>query len=317
MTTLHPRLSIQALDSIHELAAQGYGGQQIAERQFLHFRRVEESSADAAAVTFLTRAHESARGLVQFLKILNQRETIMMGHVDPYVLTHPLTPERIAALQGRVEESPYYNTPFPASYQMPYERMKAKLTGFLDSFDETMRRYPPSDRSIPALYARAIAYYRIPELDKPLPIIDGLIRQFPDDPYFRELKGQMLFENGRVADAEPHYRRAVELLVQALSEAALDARRRGEPDPLPADRAEALWKALLDAGRHDGITPIGPGARATASSGGRARTPATSCGGSRCTCCRPTTTSMGGAACPPGSAGRRNPPSTAATSARR
>ncbi len=185
------------------------GGQQIAERQFLHFRRVEESSADAAAVTFLTRAHESARGLVQFLKILNQRETIMMGHVDPYVMTHPLTPERIAALRDRVERSPYYNTPFPAAYQMPYERMKAKLTGFLDSFDETMRRYPPSDRSIPALYARAIAYYLEPDLPKALALIDELLAKRPKDPYFLELKGQMLLDNGHVPQSVRYYREAV------------------------------------------------------------------------------------------------------------
>ena len=39
-------------------------------------------------------------------------------------------------------------------------------------------------------------------------------------------------------------RRAVELLVQALSESALDARRRGEPDPLPASRDDVYQAAV-------------------------------------------------------------------------
>ncbi len=186
------------------------GGPMIAQRQFLGVRRVEESSADAAAVTFLTRAHESARGLLQFLQILNQQETIMTGRIDPYLVDHPLTPERIAALQNRARQSPYYSTPFPASYQMPYERMKAKLAGFLDPFDETMRLYPPSDHTIPALYARAIAYYREPELPKALSLIDELLAERPRDPYFLELKGQMLLDNGHVAQSVHYYSEAVQ-----------------------------------------------------------------------------------------------------------
>lgn len=184
-------------------------GPALAERQYLGVRRVEESSADAAAVTFLTRAHESARGLLQFLQILNQRETIMMGRLDPYLLDHPLTPERIAALQNRARRSPYYHTPFPASYEMPYERMKAKLAGFLDPLDETMRLYPPGDQEIPALYARAIAYYREPDLKKALSLIDELLAERPRDPYFLELKGQMLLDNDHVAQSVRYYREAV------------------------------------------------------------------------------------------------------------
>ena len=75
----------------------------------------------------------------------------------------------------------------------------------------TLAAYPEKDQSVLARYARAIAYYRIPQLDKALPTIDGLIRDFPQDPYFRELKGQMLFENGRVAEAQQPYEEAVRL----------------------------------------------------------------------------------------------------------
>src|SRR5438105_3491 len=84
-------------------------------------------------------------------------------------------------------------------------RIKAKLHAFLDDPSKTLAAYPESDRSPLARYARAIAYYRIPKLDRALPEIDGLIRDFPNDPYYRELKGQMLFENGRLREATRPY----------------------------------------------------------------------------------------------------------------
>ena len=83
------------------------------------------------------------------------------------------------------------------------KRLKAKLDAFISPPSSTLATYPEKDQSVVARYARAIAYYRIPQLDRALPTIDGLIRDFPKDPYFRELKGQMLFENGRIADAIP------------------------------------------------------------------------------------------------------------------
>src|SRR6202008_2900004 len=91
------------------------------------------------------------------------------------------------------------------------KRIKAKLEAFISPPSSTLAAYPERDQSVVARYARAIAYYRIPQLDKALPVIDGLIRDYPKDPYFRELKGQMLFENGRIADAVQPYEEAVRL----------------------------------------------------------------------------------------------------------
>lgn len=93
--------------------------------------------------------------------------------------------------------------------------IKAKLHAFLDDPSRTLASYPESDRSPLARYARAIAYYRIPQLDKAVPEIDALIREFPANPYYRELKGQMLFENGRVREAIRPYEDAVRLAPSA------------------------------------------------------------------------------------------------------
>ena len=89
--------------------------------------------------------------------------------------------------------------------------MVAKLKGFLDPPEATFRAYPEEDESTEARYARAIAYYRIPDLDRALAALDALLADHPDDPWFHELKGQVLFENGRVSEAIAPYERAVAL----------------------------------------------------------------------------------------------------------
>jgi predicted Zn-dependent protease len=89
--------------------------------------------------------------------------------------------------------------------------MRAKLSGFLDRADTVARRYPLSDQSLPARYARAIATYRHADLRVALEQIDALIHAQPDNPYFFELKGQALLEGAHPAEAIAPLRRAVQL----------------------------------------------------------------------------------------------------------
>ena len=86
--------------------------------------------------------------------------------------------------------------------------MVAKLHGFIKPPAQTFRKYPETDTSLPARYARAIAYYQIPDLPKALELTRALIKDHPNDPYFNELEGQILFENGRPAEALPAYEAA-------------------------------------------------------------------------------------------------------------
>lgn len=191
------------------------GGLQVTERTLLRFSRTQESSADHAAVRFLDRTRQSSRGLLEFLDILSGQELLQTNRQDPYVRTHPLTQNRIAFVRNHVARSPWSAQPVAPAFAAMYRRMVAKLDGFLQSPAVTLRRYKADDGSVPARYARAIAFYRRPNLAKALPLIDGLIAEFPNDPYFHELKGQMLFENGRIAEAVPDYQAAVRLLPDA------------------------------------------------------------------------------------------------------
>jgi len=193
-------------------AAVAAGGQSIALRNFLAYSRVQESSADHAAMKYLDATETSAEGLLQFMEKLGDQELLSPAQQDPYVRTHPLTRERIDALQHHVKTSSSSNTPEPPRIAAMHARMKAKLFAFLNPIGRTLRRYKESDDSVPSRYARAIGRYREGKIDPAVKLIDSLIAEEPSNPYFHELRGQMLFESGRLHEALKSYGEAAKLL---------------------------------------------------------------------------------------------------------
>jgi predicted Zn-dependent protease len=187
------------------------GAEGVGLRSFLSFSVAQEANADQAALRFLDKTHQSARGLLEFFQILEGQEVLTGVNQAPYLRTHPLTSQRIDYVRQHVEQSPYSNITDSSAWVELHKRMKAKLIAFLYPPAQALQYFPETDMSVSARYGRAVAYYRIPELKKALDLIDGLIRQEPNNPYFHELKGQMLFENGRVAEAVGPYREAVRL----------------------------------------------------------------------------------------------------------
>ncbi len=182
-------------------------GQQVALRNFFSYTRAQESSADQFALKVLDQTNQSAKGLLDFFEVLGDQEMLVTERQDPYVRTHPLTQDRVAAVRHHVSpHSPPGGAPRAARAR--HDRMVAKLFGFLETQGRTLQRYPESDHSVAGRYARSVAYFRRGQLDQALPLIDGLIAEQPDDPYFHELKGQMLAENGRMAESAEAYRRA-------------------------------------------------------------------------------------------------------------
>jgi len=188
------------------------GAMGVGERSFLQFSISQEATADHAALNFLDKACISARGLLKFFEVLQTSELMSGEARDPWVRTHPLTAQRVDYIRDHVERARCSNAAdSPASVEL-LRTIKIKLHAFLDPPSTTLASYPESDHSVDARYARAIAYYRIPDLSRAVPAIDALIRDYPNNPYYRELKGQMLFENGRIRDAVQPYQDAVRLL---------------------------------------------------------------------------------------------------------
>ncbi len=178
---------------------------------FAKHTRSEESAADQKAVSYLEATGQSADGLIEFFEKYRYQELMSDGRRFPYFSTHPLSGERIGQLRSRVAEARIEAAPQSEHTLDQMARMKAKLIGFLEPANKVYRDYPKTDQSIPARYARAISAYRVPDIGTALKEIDGLIELEPDNPYFQELRGQVLFESGRIEESiEPH-RRSVEL----------------------------------------------------------------------------------------------------------
>ena len=221
------------------------GGTDAAIRTLLAYRQNEESSADQAAVTFLNATKQSGRGMIETFEFMGSKLIGVQG-INPYLQTHPLPQARIVNLRHLVESSPYYNNVDPPEIQFRHDLMRAKLFGFLDEPQTLFNRYPETDQSLPAQYARAIATYRKSGMDVASPLIDALIAAKPDWPYFYEIKGQFLFESGKPAAAVPPLREAVRLAPnEPLIRVMLGQALIGANDPKLVDEAITNLRTAL------------------------------------------------------------------------
>ena len=185
-------------------------GQQVAMTKFLAFTRTQEASADQAAVKYLHGAGVSGKGLLDFFgKLQNQEYRLAVYAKDSYDRTHPLSNERIQALEQSFKADPAYNKPIDPVLEARFERVKAKLYGFANP-SQAVVKYPESDQSIPGHYARAYAYHLGGYPDKAQAEANALLAADPHDPFFLELKGQILLEGGKPKDAIPPLREATQ-----------------------------------------------------------------------------------------------------------
>jgi predicted Zn-dependent protease len=189
-------------------------GQRAAEGKYLAFSRTQESTADAAGVKYLEAAHISGRGSIDFFKKLqNQEYRFYQSHSDEqsYNQTHPLTNDRIAFLSDQYPRSTAWNARTDLALEAKFQRIKAKLAGFVNDPDQTLRDYPESNHSLPAHYARAYAYHRGAYPEKAMAEVNALVAAAPHDPYFLELSGQILLESGKSKEALVPLREAVRI----------------------------------------------------------------------------------------------------------
>lgn len=184
-------------------------GQQVAMGSFLAFTRAQESSADLAGASYLSKAGVTGKGSLEFFKKLqNQEYRLAIYAKDSYDRTHPLSSERVQSLTELYKKDPAWNRPVDPALEARFERVKAKLVGYVTP-KQAVNLYPESDRSVPAHYARAYAYHLGAYPQKAEQEADTLLATSPDDPFFLELKGQILLEGGKPKEAVAPLRKAV------------------------------------------------------------------------------------------------------------
>jgi predicted Zn-dependent protease len=220
--------------------------QEIVRRSLLSYQRQQEENADRAAVKFLNATGQSAKGMYETFKRFTNDSLFASYGADPYVLSHPMPAERVAALEQMARTSPYWDKKDDPALQMRHDMMRAKISAFMERQDTVYRRYPPSDTSMPARYAHAISTYLHGDLRSALVLIDGLIQAQPANPYFYELRGQALLEGGKPAEAIAPLRKAVQLSNHApLIEMLLGQALVGTDNKAYSEEAIAILRAAV------------------------------------------------------------------------
>jgi len=198
-------------------AAVLYGGSSILQRSLLSYRRAEESAADQAAVSYLNATQQSSRGMLETFRQFADQSLGSLSYVDPYIQSHPMPQARLAQLRDLARRSPYFDEKDPPLLQLRHDMVRAKLEAFTNRTNAAyvMRKYPESDNTLPARYARAIAHYFSSGAGAATQRLDALIAEEPNYPYFHELKGQFLLESGNPRQAIPPLKKAVSLAQNA------------------------------------------------------------------------------------------------------
>ena len=228
------------------------GGQSSTLSNYMQYRTEQERSADESAVKLLNATKQSPQGMLKFMKRISQRNDLSGIEETPYFRTHPVTRERINFMEKATAQSDYQ----PGRKNLDeFLRIKAKLLAFLETPEQTFRRYPLSNSSVPARYAQAIAYFKQLDINNALKKINALIKEEPDNPFFHELKGQIYLETGKIKPAKQEYQTALAklpgspLLQLSLAQAIL------EDAPTPDDLKKAV--SLLNQANIKQPTPMG------------------------------------------------------------
>ncbi|CAN5307147.1 M48 family metallopeptidase [soil metagenome] len=215
---MQPFLMTMALGALAIAAGEpGAGAALIGSSQYfgtlgaLRYMQSQEGEADISGARALEAAGESGKGLVDFFENFRSQEVFSDARRYPYFRSHPLSSQRIEALRRPVEAAPHYLHQDSPERLAQHALIVAKIHAFMDPPLQTLQDYPASNTDFPTRYARAIAYYRDGQTDIAIAGVDALLAEQPNDPYLWELKGQILFEEGRPADALSSHAKSVEL----------------------------------------------------------------------------------------------------------
>ena len=187
-------------------------GPSLAERNFFKFSRDNEKFADSAAIRYLREVNRPLTPLANLLNEIGKQELLHENRQDPYLRTHPIFRERINHIFNEANINNEKSIVIPKSEKIEYKRIVAKIVAFTTAPGKTLLLYPKNNLSIEARYARAIAYLRLSNFKKGTKEISTLIKENNNDPFFPELLGQMLFENGKIYESIKMYKKSNQLL---------------------------------------------------------------------------------------------------------
>jgi predicted Zn-dependent protease len=189
-----------------------FGGMEVAENKYLAYQRGHEAAADQAAFKYLEKLGWSSAGFYEFMGTLHKQDMLSPERQYAYKRTHPFMIDRMRLVERHCANSKHTNSPYPAGFEDKFDRIFIKIWAFTENPQRVLQKKPPTDTCLLARYARAIAYHQMSQTSKALAEVDQLLVENPKDPYFLELKGQILFESGKADQAIGLYKQAIQAL---------------------------------------------------------------------------------------------------------
>lgn len=187
------------------------GGVEAAQRGLMSYRRSEELAADRAAVDYLNRTGQSAKGLLTTFVRFQRDISLIADRINPYKISHPLPRERLSALETIARQSPHFDKTDSPALQRRHDRARAKILAYVfgpGAVDDAFRDAPNSQA---ARYGKAISTFLYGSPRDAVPMIDRLIAESPNDPYLHEMKGEVLLRAQDAQGAVNAFSRAVQL----------------------------------------------------------------------------------------------------------
>jgi predicted Zn-dependent protease len=187
------------------------GGAELAKRGLLSYQRSEEVAADRSAVEYLEATGQSAKGMLKTFQRFQGALSLAGTRVDPYQISHPMPRERIANLQALAESSQHFDAVDSPGLQLRHDLMRAKIAAFGGNAAAVSRLSTKDPTGMAASYGNAITTYLHGDLRSALRKTDALIKEMPKNPYFHELRGDILLRANKPKEAAAAYAKAVSL----------------------------------------------------------------------------------------------------------
>ena len=206
-------------------------GQAASQSNMLRYSRGREAEADRVGIRTLARADMDPRAMAYMFERLSRANRFQGSNIPEFLLTHPVTKDRIADSYNQAAPYPERSWPLDLDYQLMRNRVRVYSARSIDVAVDTMRAElddPNPVRRTAAQYGLALALTETGQYDRASWQLQSLRREHPNKIAFSLAEAELQEKRGNTDEAE-------RLLDEAL---AISPRNY----PLSMAKAELLMK---------------------------------------------------------------------------
>lgn len=169
----------------------------------LNFTRSYEEEADRIGLQLLRKSGFNTHAMPEFLERLQNSTRLLDGNAPNYMRTHPITSDRIAEIENRVQKDPYRLIPDSLSFQL----VRTKLIGAQKTAPEAIAFFSDAlgpqgyGNPVAQRYGLVTALLRNNQIEMAAQQLALLRKQVQDNPLYRN-NPMIATLTGRVMRAE-------------------------------------------------------------------------------------------------------------------